>query len=535
MCSRRHGFAPRGPVARGCRPAVVFSQRLSSKWRNARNVSIEPTNDSHTMAFRRAAGPWLAVAAMMLFCVCASAAATGHPGQAAGPPRGVAPPPSLERQARAVCPNKGATRETVEGKVRCVCGANKVCSPNNADGSYADKPCNVSVVDGTRRSVWAPSECAGCRCYDIPKTVKGTGLLQVLRYPSISKPSRQFYEGACNNFGGVQESLLGKYHKNAKYDLVYNKCVCMPPFTQCKKHKEDPGILWGVLDWLKVLPHPDNLGNIRNPCKRFAVPLPGGGTETRQGFSVPSDMDAYTAGNCVRPPTTKPPPTKVEIDTATLRQKHACGGCDSQSGKSTDPKTSGECAHRMTLGLKVNICVPGDVRHTSITDLTLALTCKNGYTRCSGVPTTSAAPPPTTAAVTTSGIQASTATAEPVLSKAQAGDCALADGTIAVPDKASNDYLFKTIDFKVEGEDDCRAACAKLIEAGKPWPKACLHAMVRYLEKEGSKVGEVMSFRPLTITVPIYRRWPSIRLKPLGGWIDEWALEEMFAGFDKLE
>ena len=70
----------------------------------------------------------------------------------------------------------------------------------------------------------------------------------------------------------------------------------------------------------------------------------------------------------------------------------------------------------------------------------------------------------------------------------------------------------------------------KLIEAGKPWPKACLHAMVRYLEKEGSKVGEVMSFRPLTITVPIYRRWAAIRLKSLGGWIDEWALEEMFAG-----
>ena len=37
----------------------------------------------------------------------------------------------------------------------------------------------------------------------------------------------------------------------------------------------------------------------------------------------------------------------------------------------------------------------------------------------------------------------------------------------------------------------------KMIEAGRPWPKSCLHAMVRYLEKDGSKVGEAMSFRPL--------------------------------------
>ena len=70
----------------------------------------------------------------------------------------------------------------------------------------------------------------------------------------------------------------------------------------------------------------------------------------------------------------------------------------------------------------------------------------------------------------------------------------------------------------------------KMIEAGCPWPKPCLHAMVRYLEKDGSKVGDAMSFRPLTITVPIYRRWAAIRLKSMQGWIEGWALEEMFAG-----
>ena len=70
----------------------------------------------------------------------------------------------------------------------------------------------------------------------------------------------------------------------------------------------------------------------------------------------------------------------------------------------------------------------------------------------------------------------------------------------------------------------------KMIEAGSPWPKSCLHAMVRYLEKEGSKVGDAMSFRPLTVTVPIYRRWAATRLRAMQAWIEGWALEEMFAG-----
>ena len=70
----------------------------------------------------------------------------------------------------------------------------------------------------------------------------------------------------------------------------------------------------------------------------------------------------------------------------------------------------------------------------------------------------------------------------------------------------------------------------KMVEDGRPWPQSCRHAMVRYLEKDGSKMGEAMSFRPLTITVPIYRRWAAIRLKSMQGWIEGWALEEMFAG-----
>ena len=57
-----------------------------------------------------------------------------------------------------------------------------------------------------------------------------------------------------------------------------------------------------------------------------------------------------------------------------------------------------------------------------------------------------------------------------------------------------------------EGISAWIAELFKLMEQGEEWPKACLHAKVTYLEKKGSKVGEVMSYRPLTITVPIYRR-----------------------------
>ena len=70
----------------------------------------------------------------------------------------------------------------------------------------------------------------------------------------------------------------------------------------------------------------------------------------------------------------------------------------------------------------------------------------------------------------------------------------------------------------------------KLIEIGIAWPKACLHAKVTYLEKAGSKEGEVMSYRPLTITAPIYRRWASFRLKSMQKWIEGWATSQMFAG-----
>ena len=68
------------------------------------------------------------------------------------------------------------------------------------------------------------------------------------------------------------------------------------------------------------------------------------------------------------------------------------------------------------------------------------------------------------------------------------------------------------------------------IEQGRQWPTSTRHARVVYLEKEGAEVGQVMSYRPLTITAPLYRCWATMRLADLEEWIRSWALPEMYAG-----
>ena len=68
------------------------------------------------------------------------------------------------------------------------------------------------------------------------------------------------------------------------------------------------------------------------------------------------------------------------------------------------------------------------------------------------------------------------------------------------------------------------------IEQGEPWPRSSMHARVGFLEKEGAQVGKVTSYRPLTITSPIYRGWATMRLEDMKEWVDSWALEEMYAG-----
>ena len=73
------------------------------------------------------------------------------------------------------------------------------------------------------------------------------------------------------------------------------------------------------------------------------------------------------------------------------------------------------------------------------------------------------------------------------------------------------------------------------IEAGSPWPRSATHALIAYLEKEGAELGCVMSYRPITVTSPIYRAWATTRLRSLEPWVREWALPEMHAGVPKWE
>ena len=68
------------------------------------------------------------------------------------------------------------------------------------------------------------------------------------------------------------------------------------------------------------------------------------------------------------------------------------------------------------------------------------------------------------------------------------------------------------------------------IEEGAEWPKSAMHARVVFLEKEGAPVGKITSYRPLTITAPIYRCYATMRLEDMHEWVQHWALDEMHAG-----
>ena len=82
----------------------------------------------------------------------------------------------------------------------------------------------------------------------------------------------------------------------------------------------------------------------------------------------------------------------------------------------------------------------------------------------------------------------------------------------------------------------CAAIATMLnqIEAGAPRPRSSPHARIVYLEKVGAVTGMVMSYRPLTITAPIYRCWATMRLASMEDWIRTWALPEMYAGIPEM-
>ena len=78
------------------------------------------------------------------------------------------------------------------------------------------------------------------------------------------------------------------------------------------------------------------------------------------------------------------------------------------------------------------------------------------------------------------------------------------------------------------------ATMLRQIEQGAPWPKSASHARVVFLERIGAAIGQVMSYRPLAITSPLYRCWATMRLECMGPWIRERAVHEMHAGVPEM-
>ena len=72
------------------------------------------------------------------------------------------------------------------------------------------------------------------------------------------------------------------------------------------------------------------------------------------------------------------------------------------------------------------------------------------------------------------------------------------------------------------------------VEEGAHWPRSSMHARVVYLEKRGAGIGEVMSYRPLTITAPIYGCCATMRLRSIDDWVTSWALTEMHVGVPEM-
>ena len=58
------------------------------------------------------------------------------------------------------------------------------------------------------------------------------------------------------------------------------------------------------------------------------------------------------------------------------------------------------------------------------------------------------------------------------------------------------------------------------VEAGAAWPESATHARIVNLEELGAEFGKVMSYRPLTITAPLYRAWATMRLKEMEPWVN---------------
>ena len=74
------------------------------------------------------------------------------------------------------------------------------------------------------------------------------------------------------------------------------------------------------------------------------------------------------------------------------------------------------------------------------------------------------------------------------------------------------------------------AELLELVEGGQPWPEQLTHARAAFLAKDPDRPEDPLAYRVLLVLPALYRRWASMRLADLEPWIQEWQLDEMFAG-----
>ena len=71
------------------------------------------------------------------------------------------------------------------------------------------------------------------------------------------------------------------------------------------------------------------------------------------------------------------------------------------------------------------------------------------------------------------------------------------------------------------------------IENGAPWPKQMLETRAVFLCKNPSDTANPLNYRILKITSGLYRKWASVRLRNLAGWVDTWDHPAFNAGVPK--
>ena len=74
------------------------------------------------------------------------------------------------------------------------------------------------------------------------------------------------------------------------------------------------------------------------------------------------------------------------------------------------------------------------------------------------------------------------------------------------------------------------AKLLNLVEEGAPWPSPTTWGKAFFQSKTEEPSTDPMEYRILLILSRLYRRWASIRLRDLHGWLQQWQMPEMYAG-----